>query len=213
LLIAATLLLGLISVRGAGDSLWAEKDPAIWTLQDAEEILWNSPWVKERSFRFFNTRRRIRQITCYIRLQSARPVRLALAKAYLSQPESKVISVSKTDPAEMQRLSELYKLPDELVFSLIISPQFIHSRLNNHSFDTLSKTSHLRFGNQKIALKDFVQPAQTTFGEAWFRFPRPDIDSDTSKILFVTKLEMPYRVSIKVEFDTSKLQFLGQLEY
>jgi len=62
-------------------------------------------------------------------------------------------------------------------------------------------------------LKDFVPPARTTFGEAWFRFPRPEVTSGSSKIRFLTALEVPYRVSVKVEFDTHRLDFLGKLEY
>lgn len=198
----------------AGETLpWTAKEPATWTLEDAEQILWNSPWVQEHRFRFFNSRRQIRQITYYVRLQSARPVRLALAKAFLSQPEDYVVSIEGTDPGKVQALSEEFKLKDELVLSLIMSPQIVHRRLNNQSYETLNQSSYLQYGDQNIVLKDYVPPEKTTFGEAWFRFPRPEIDSSPSKIRFVTTLKMPYRVSVKVEFDTSKLAFLGQLEY
>jgi hypothetical protein len=214
LLLALVLsLLGLAPAFGSENMPWITKEFTEWTLQDAEQILWNSPWVETRRFRFFNARRRILQITYCVRLQSARPVRLALAKAFLSQPENYVVSVDRTNPQQMQELSERFKLPDELVLSLIMTPQFVHRHLNNHSFETLGKTSYLQYGGQKMGLKGFVPPEKTTFGEAWFRFPRPEINSSSSKIRFVTSLEVPYRVSIKVEFDTSELKFLGQLEY
>ncbi len=218
--LAALLPALLVTLWGASlaadaeDSLsWIVKEPAAWTLQDAEEILWSSPWVQERRFRFFNARHAIRQITYYVRLQSARPVRLALAKAFLSQPDNFVVTVKRTDPGRMQELSEEFRLPGELVVSLIMSPQFIHERLNEQVYETLKKSSYLQYEGRKIGLKDFVPPSKTTFGEAWFRFPRPEVTSSSRKLRFVTVLEVPYRVSVKVEFDTHRLVFLGKLEY
>lgn len=207
------VLLGFISLWGSDSKVWSVKEPAAWTLQDAEQILWQSPWVRHHNFRFFNSRRRVRQITYYVRLQSALPVRLALAKAFLSQPESNVVSVKDADPEQMLTLSERLKLTDELVLSLIISPQFFHRRLNELSLENLKRSSCLYYGRRKIGLKDFVPPEKTTFGEAWFRFPRPETEPVPDKIRFVTKLEIPYRVSVNVEFDTAALHFLGQVEY
>jgi hypothetical protein len=212
--LTVTFVLSMVlTISGEDGSQWLAKEPALWSLQDAEQILWNSPWVQESRFRFFNSRRRIRQITYYVRLQSARPVRLALAKAFLSQPERNVVSVKRTDPQEIEELSEQFRIPDELVFSLIISPRFVHHRLNDTSSETVRQTSLVQLGDQAVPLKEFVPPEKTTFGEAWFRFPRPKVNSDVDKIQFVTRLEIPYRVSIKAEFQISKLLFLGELEF
>lgn len=135
-LIVVLLLLGVVRGLGSEQVPWISKEPDLWTLQDAERILWESPWVQEQRFRFYNSRRRVRQITYFVRLQSARPVRLALAKAFLSQPEDYVVSVNRTDPQKMHELSESFKLEDELVLSLIMSPRFVHTRLNNHSLES-----------------------------------------------------------------------------
>jgi len=206
-------VLAVASVFGSEHPLWAWKEPNAWTLEDAEEILWNSPWAQEQRFRFFNSRRSIRQITYFVRLQSAQPVRLALAKAFLSQPESNVVTVEKTNPQKMRELAEQQRLPNELVLSLIMSPQFVHNRLNQSTFGALSQVSYVQYRNRKIGLKAFVPPSKTTFGEAWFRFPRPDLGSNPGKLRFVTSLKMPYRIGVDVEFDASKLMFLGKLEY
>jgi len=202
-----------VSASGSEDLSRSPAEVSLWTLESAEQILWKSPWVREGRFRFFNSKRRIRQITYYVRLQSALPVRLAMAKAYLSQPEANVIDVGGTDPEELEELSKQFRLPDEVVFAVIISPQFIHRRLNGYSFETLAESSYLQLGDKKIRLKEFVPPEKTTFGEAWFRFPRPELDLGSGKIRFVTSLEVPYRISVDSKFDPSELEFMGRLEY
>ena len=115
--------------------------------------------------------------------------------------------------APIEELAEQMKIPDELVLSLIAFPPFIHNQLNDLSLEGLREKTYVLTGkSEKIGLKDYVSPEQSTFGEAWFRFPRPDT-SDLRKIRFVTSLEVRRKVSIKVEFDVSELQFDNKLEY
>ena len=58
-LVPALFAIGL----GSEQQLWTWKEPNVWSLEDAAAILWNSPWAQEQRFRFYNSRRNIRQIT------------------------------------------------------------------------------------------------------------------------------------------------------
>jgi len=193
---------------------WVGKEPAIWTLQDAERVLWNSPWAKATSYRFFGSKGDIWKFTFYVRLQSAQPVRLALARAFQMQQADQYVIRADLSEEPIEELAERIRIPDEMVFSLIAFPPFIHDRLNGLSVEELQKKTYLQVGRSgKIRLKAFVPPEKTTFGEAWFRFPRPEIDPVAQKIRFVTSLEVPRQIAIKADFDVSKLEFGRRLAY
>jgi len=199
---------------GLDDRPWVTKDPSAWTLQDAEMVLWNSPWAKSTSYRFFGSRGAIWKFTFYVRLQSARPVRLALARAFEMQQADHYVIRADHSGTPIEELAERIQIPDEMVFSLIAFPPFIHNQLDDQSIEELRKKTYVLVGkSEKIGLKDYVPPKESSFGEAWFRFPRPKASSDFQEIRFVTTLEVRRKVSIKVAFDVSELEFGNQLEY
>ena len=212
--IVALFLAGSVLVGGSENSPWVAKDPHLWTLQDAEQVLWKSPWVRTSRSRFFTSRLRIRQITCYVRIQSAQPIRMAMATAHLMQPDRFVIRAGTVDSEAMLKLSEEFRVPDELVVALIAWPGFVHGQLDNHTYESLTEATYLQLDSgERLRLKGFVPPSETTFGEAWFRFARPELGPDSGKVKFVTRLEKPHSIDVKVAFDPSKLGFDGEVAY
>ena len=131
----------------------------------------------------------------------------------MQQADHYVIRVDHTGPP-IEELAEQMQIPDEMVFSLVAFPPFVHNRLNEQSLEKLREETYVLVGKgEKIALKDYVPPEKSTFGEAWFRFPRPKSNPDFREIRFVTRLEVRRNVSIKVDFDVSELEFDNRLEY
>jgi len=199
---------------GRDDQPWISKEPSDWTLQDAEIVLWNSPWAKETSYRFFGSKGAIWKFTFYVRLHSARPVRLALARAFQMQESDHNVIRADLSGEPIEELAAQIQIPDEMVFSLIAFPPFIHNRLNSQSLAKLREKTYAVVGNrEKLSLKDFVPPENSTFGEAWFRFARPQINSDFEEIEFVTSVEVPRQITIKAKFKVSELEFDNRLEY
>jgi hypothetical protein len=130
------------------------------------------------------------------------------------QPYNHVVTVEPPDPRGTERLAEQIRHDDEIVFAVFALPRSAYRHLNSQSREELEERSYILLGDsEKIRMKEFVPPEKTTFGEAWFRFPRPEITSAFQKIKFVTSLEVPHQVSVEVEFDVPKLKFGGRLEY
>jgi len=201
------------NVVGGGARPWADKVAAEWTLDDAEAVLWKSPWVAFDTYRFFGTRFREREAYFYVRIQSARPIRLALAKAYRMQPEPNVVKAGPVDQKDIEKVAEGMHLRDELVLSLICFPPSFHRRLNELGFAELTRETYLEVGKHHIPLKGYVAPDSSPFGEAWFRFVRPSIDSASVNLRFVTTVKVPQRVKLEVAFDPAKLIFEDRVEY
>lgn len=197
----------------AEDSPWISKQPSEWTLEDAEVVLWHSPWVKFKILKFFGSQGRIREAKFYVRIQSARPVRLAMAEAYTMQPEGHVYRVDQVPSEDIEEIAEQIEFPGEIVFSLIAFPPSFHRRLNEQDLESLRKNAYLLVGETRIALKQFVPPERTTFGEAWFRFPRPALDSQMEKIRFQATLKVPRDFKIGCSFSLAELIFQGEPAY
>ena len=139
---------------------------------------------------------------------------MAMAAAHLMQPDRYVIRAGTVDSEAMLKLSEEFRIPDELVVALIAWPGFVHGQLDNHTYESLAGSTYLQLDNgERLRLKGFVPPSETTFGEAWFRFTRPDLSPDSEKVRFVTRLEKPHSIDVKVACDPSKLGFEGKLAY
>jgi hypothetical protein len=201
------------TVSAAEDPPWLSKQPSEWTLEDAEAVLWHSPWAKLKILKFFGSSGRVREAKFYVRIQSARPVRLAMAEAYTMQPEGHVHRVGKVPSEHIEQIADEIELPGEIVFSVIAFPPSFHRRLNEQDPESLPKNVYLQVGENRIALKQFVPPERTTFGEAWFRFPRPVIDSQTDKIRFQATLKVPRDFKIGCSFSLAELIFQGEPAY
>jgi hypothetical protein len=200
------------SLRAASDRPWVDKDPAHWTLEDAELVLWQSPWAKVRTFGFFDRRGIQREARLCVRIQSALPMRLALAQAYQLQPEPDVVQAGTAAPETTEAVANQLHFEGELVFSLIIFPPFLQRRLDNQDLKRLQEVSWLLVDGRKIGLKTFIPPARSSFGEAWFRFPRPETRPG-STLKFVTAVQIPQRIKIQTEFRVEDLTFRKHPEY
>jgi len=214
--VAFALLLLAVSwgtVSAAEDAPWVSKQPSEWTLEDSEAVLWHSPWVKFKILNFFDSRGRVREAKFYVRIQSARPVRLAVAEAYAMQPEGHVVRVDRVPSEHIEQIANQIEFPGEIVFSLIAFPPSFHRRLNEQDPESLRKNVYLQIGEARIALKEFIPPERTTFGEAWFRFPRPDLDSRTEEIRFQATLKVPRDFRIRLKFSVAELIFQGEPAY
>ncbi|UCF38485.1 MAG: hypothetical protein JSU96_06490 [Acidobacteriota bacterium] len=206
------ILLVVTAAFGEGRP-WIDKPPEHWTLQDAEAILWKSPWVGYKEFRFFNSRGLARDGRICARIQSARPIRLALALAFQAQPEPNVVNLKTPDAESVQEMAEQIHLQGEFVISIIAFPPSFHRRLDKQPFEQLQKETFLTVGSLKLPLQRYVPPKDTTFGEAWFRFARPEITSNTDRVQFTTRLRVPGKMKVSIDFDPAKLQFEGQVDY
>lgn len=207
------VMAALLALAASEGQPWVDRSPESWTLHDAEAVLWESPWVGHKDFRFFHPAGFVQTGKLYARIQSARPIRLALAIAFLGQPEPNVVNVKVPDRRSTEKIAEEIHLPGELVISLIAFPPSFHRRLNEQSFDRLRDQSSLSIGSLKLPLRGYVPPKDTSFGEAWFRFARPEITTDSEPIQFSTRLKVPGNMKVSIEFDPAKLQFQDQLAY
>ncbi len=191
---------------------WLDKDPADWTLEDAEFVMWQSPWAKVRTFGFFDRRGIQREARLCVRIQSALPMRLALAQAYQLQPEPDVVQAGGARRETTRAVADQLHLEGEIVFSLIIFPPFLQRRLDQQDLKRLREATSLLVDGRKITLKAFVPPAQSTFGEAWFRFPCPET-GPRSSLKFVTAVRIPQKIRIQTEFEVEDLTFQDRPEY
>lgn len=214
-MIRSGLVLCFVLAAGAGlepDRPWADKKPGDWTLADTEKVLWESPWTVIRRFGFFDRFQNQREGRYCVRLQSALPIRLALAQAYQLQPEEHVVRPGAAVPAKTEEIAAQLHFDDEIVFALIIFPPFLHRRLNEQDPVRVVKETSLVVDGRKVPLKAFVPPDQSSFGEAWFRFADPD-HRDVTRLKFTTTVHLPYRMKVSAEFQMKDLVFEDNSEY
>ncbi len=203
--------LGLTRIEAAGQP-WLKLDPATWTLEDAESVLWTSPWAKVKVVPFFDRNGNRREARFCVRLQSAMPIRIAMAQSFQLQPEDFVYRPAKLDHEKTLELASQIALPGEMVLSVIVFPPSFHRRLNEEGQAAVRKATRLLVDRQRIPLKTFVAPKDSSFGEAWFRFSRPELKKGQT-IRFSTELHTPRRMKVEVEFETNELFFKGELSY
>lgn len=215
--IVAFTFLFLVSSTGSKSSAeelpWVSKKPGEWTLEDAEAVLWQSPWVKFKTHRFFDGRGRVREAKFYVRILTALPIRLALAEAYSMQPEDHVYRVERIPAEQIARIANQIEFPGEIVFSLIAFPPSLHRRLNEQNPEAIRENVYLQIGETRIELNQYVPPERTTFGEAWFRFPRPDLSAHSDKIRFQAALKVPWDIKLGLSFSPEDLVFQGEPSY
>jgi len=209
------LLLGFVMTLNwlqAGDEPWLNLEPATWTLADAESVLWKSPWAKVKVVPFFDRSGNRREARFCVRIQSALPIRIAMAQSFQLQPEDFVYRPAKLDHKKTMELASQIALKGELVLSVIVFPPSFHRRINEEDPATVQKATRLFVDHQRIPLKTFVAPEDSSFGEAWFRFPRPELKKGQT-VRFSTELHTPRRMKVEVLFETSELFFEDKLCY
>jgi hypothetical protein len=209
------LLLGFaMTLNGlqAGDEPWLKLEPAAWTLEDAESVLWKSPWAKVKVVPFFDRNGNRREARFCVRIQSALPIRIAMAQSFQLQPEDFVYRPAKLNHEKTMELASQIALKGEMVLSVIVFPPLFHRRLNEEDPAAVQKATQMLVDHQRIPLKKFVAPKDSSFGEAWFRFPRPELKKGQT-VRFSTEIHTPRRMKVEVLFETSELFFEGKLSY
>lgn len=210
----AMLLLGL--GFSPADKPWAEKPQTEWTLEDSHAVLWDSPWVEHKTFTDFITSRIIREVRCYARLHSARPIRLALARLAQYQPGRHLRYAGPIDNDQVLQTAHDLDTPGEISLTVSCSSRGYGFMLEAESTKSLQQSTYLVLGKDKkrIPLAFYHPPSQTISHDAFFRFPRPkDPQSVGNEIRFVCTFGDRRKVELDLKFKLKDLLFEGQVEY
>lgn len=208
------ICLGITTLPLFSEELWERETSAKWTLEDTQKILWQSPWVKRKPYFFYNAPRSRMEVEFFVRIQSAEPVRLALAKFAQFQPERNIRVVGPVDPDETRRRAEEMRFPEELVVAVVGFPPSFHYDLNRYSLRLLQPYTSVQIGKgEEIPLKAFIAPGDSQYGEALYRFPRPTLSARSSTLRFRTALWIPHRVDLEVKFDIDKWKAGSEIIY
>ncbi len=210
----ATLLLTLGLLPA--DKPWTEKPQDEWTLEDSQAVLWESPWVDHKTFTDFVTHRFFREVRCYARLHSARPIRLAMARLAQLQPGRHLRFAGPVDNDKVLETAESLDTPGEISVTLSCTARGYRWMLEAESFETLSESTYLVLGKEKrkIPLSFYHPPSQTISRDALFRFHRPHgADPLKKEIRFVCTFGDRRKVDLDLKFKIKDLVFEGQLEY
>ena len=210
----ATLLLTL--GLAPADKPWTEKPQAEWTLEDSQAVLWDSPWVEHKTFTDYVTHRFFREVRCYARLHSARPVRLALARLAQYQPGRHLRYAGPIDNDTVLETAQSLDTPGEISLTLTCTARRYRWMLEAESFEALRDSTYLILGKgkKKLPLAFYHPPSQTISRDALLRFRRPDgLDSLGKEIRFVCRFGTRRKVELDFKFKLKDLIFEGRLEY
>ena len=96
---------------------WETKAPEQWTLEEAQQVLARSPWVKRRTllitFEGGATPERYE-----VRIRSALPIRMALAQSIVAQPGPHLRSAKPPDPKTLREKAASLGVPNQLLISV-----------------------------------------------------------------------------------------------
>lgn len=211
-----TLLLALGLAKASSDKPWAEKPQEEWTLEETNAVLWDSPWVQHETYTHFVTHRIMREVRCYARLHSARPVRLAMARRAQLQPGPHLRYAGPVDNQEVRQLAESLDTPGEISLTVACTSRGYSFMLERESLETLQDSTYLLLGKdkKKVPLAFYHPPSQTATHEAFFRFPRPaDAEPLKKEIRFVCTFGHRREIDLDFKFKLKDLVFEGRVEY
>ncbi len=228
LLVSPTLLL-------AG-KFWNEKPYIEWTQKEASQMLTDSPWMEFQVFKetgyddFYEGRspggsprtvniprsaggapqgraRGPGQRSYEMRFQSARPVRMALARLYM-------LGGQWTQEQSEQFIEN--EQAKQFIILAVRTPQDT-SALNETTLPALQETTHLELkrDKRKVGLEHYVSPQDSGDGWAYFIFPKekdgnPMIRLEDREIRFRCRLNENTKLDRK--FKLKNMVFQGNLE-
>lgn len=212
------LLLSLCAVAAMtlarGDESWETTTPEQWTLEDAQQVLARSPWVKSRIL-VVKLERWVRQASYEVRIRSAFPIRMALAQSIAAQPGPHLRSAKPPDPKAVREKADSLRVPNQLLISVRSPDPGANDALNRHSLRTFSHNAYIELegSGRRIHPTGYEAPWQNDFGVAVFHFPRPSPEEAGRRITFVARFGVPGVVTLEVDFDLDELQWHGHAEY
>ncbi len=201
-------------VLARSDKVWEVKPPARWTLEDAQQVLAHSPWVKSGAIPIAPGGRQY-WARCEVRIRSARPIRMALAHSIASQPGPHLRSAKPADPQTLQRTVDSLGVPNQLLISVRCGDPGAKEALNRQSLRTFRQHAYIELEatERRIHPVGYEAPWQSDLGVALFHFPRPSPENAGKRITFVARFGAPNVVTLTVDFDLQDLQWHGRAEY
>ncbi|MFZ0426748.1 MAG: hypothetical protein WAO20_01430 [Acidobacteriota bacterium] len=197
-------LVALATVVARSDEPWRGKAPERWTLEDAEKVLQDSPWVRNFQLGQFA-----------VRIRSAEPVRLALVRRRAALPDAHIRSVQPPDPGELHRSADSLSVPGRLLISIHPRGPDAVDALNRQSLRTFRPHAYLELtaSGQRIRPIAYEAPWQNELKSAVFQFPRPSLEEAGERMTFVARFGLPKIVTLEADFDLADLMWQGHIEY
>ena len=193
---------------------WKTKAPEKWTLEEAQQVLGESPWVKIRTLWITPLNRQ--HVARYeVRIRSAFPIRMALAHSIASQPARHVRSARPPDPKALLRKADSFRVPNQLLISVRCPNPAATDTLNRQSLRTFGENAYIELeaSGRKVHPIGYDAPWQNDLRVALFHFPRPTPEEIGGRITFVARFGVPNVVTLKVDFDLNDLRWHGHIEY
>lgn len=193
---------------------WKQKPYVDWNLEDTISLLNDSPWARTKDRIVMINPWRAYRVSYVIRLHSARPVKLALAKAAQFFPERNLLNVSPFDLSKAEAFIESITFGDFIVVSISVAPYRLLGSLRDTSLEDLKKVTSLSIGDTRLPLLHYLPPRQTSTREALFFFERPSSAvSKSDQLRFSTEFEGRRRVKLQHRFKFKEMDFEGRLEF
>ncbi len=151
----------------------------------------------------------------FVRLRTARPIRLALACVAQYLPGRNLRFAGPFDPEKAEEFADRIAFDDSIVLSVSITPEFFQSALNEVTLLEMKETTSLRIGRSGLTLplKRYVPPFRSITNEALFIFDRPAGEIPVSELRFNTEFGERFRVELDPTFRARDLMFEGKPEW
>lgn len=190
------------------------KPPEQWTLEEVEAFLSDSPWARIRNL-MLAPRGRVYPVQFIVRVRSARPVLLALARRMAALPDERVRSAAPPDPSALRRTADSLTVSGQLLISVHCTDSAGLDGLNRQSIRTLRDHAYIDLAGsgRRIRPIAYEAPWKQSLHSAVFHFPRPTIEEAGNRITFVARFGAPNVVKLEADFDPAKLRWEGQIEY
>lgn len=223
--ILASCLAASFAFLVAGD-FWEEKPWTEWDKDDALKLLQDSPWAETYQIRGAGSSIAIQgpssatDITSavpdqreeasriyYLRFQSAKPVRMALAKLQ--------VDGGNVDMEKAQEFVEKEPAPGHIVLVLRLQPGMDPSSLQAATTESLKKNVYLllKESQKRVYLKQYYPPEDNQ--EAYLIFDRTEngedlftVEEDEVRVV----IELDRQTQIKQKFELKDMVFEGKVE-
>ncbi len=193
---------------------WETDSAEEWTLEEAEEVLRQSPWVNLERL-FIRPGGRLLPVRFAIRIRSAEPVRMALALRMAALPSPHVRSAASPDPEGLRRTADSLKVPGMLLISVQCEGFDALDALNRQSLRTFRNHAYLDLSGsgERLHLVGYEAPWQSKLKTAVFQFSRPAPEEAGERMTFVARFGAPNIVTLRADFHVDELRWKGQIEY
>ncbi len=232
--VSLVVILFLSTALLAG-KFWDEKSYLEWSEKEATQLLADSPWVHVQKFsgtdyslqesqksggapRAVPTSRLPgsasgrasgeRAKTYEFRLQSATPIRMALARLFMLR--------GGWDEQRAEEFVANESAKNAIIVIVRVRPDSQRAELDAATLDEMKETTSLvlKKSKRRVPLADYISPAEAGDGWAYFFFPRqlegkPAVTLEEGQIRFVSKIGK--KTNLRRDFSLKKMVFQGAL--